>query len=334
MRYIAALWILVFLGLSVLLSAQAGNPFDLEHKLSSEEKWEKVEVVDLPGTEEEAQIKEETQVQEKVPKRTIYDINEIQGNPFDISGDNVNETSPVEQFVTDPVPVRSTKRIVKSSSSIDKINRFKLILTIILLVSLALISTLLRHVITKVFEGFKSDNLLRTYFRTSGRRVSPPNMLLELFFVINAGFTVFLLMEHYYLIGNQPFFQFLAILLVIVLIVYGKHLVLFVIKEVFPIQKEVSEYNFTINVFLSILGLILMPCNLILAFAPEAMATFMVYFVGVSTTLVLGYLAFRSLLIGSKYLGSNRFHFFMYLCTVEIAPLFILYKVVKNYMGS
>ncbi len=328
MRCIAVIWILVFLGLSLLLQAQTGNPFELEHKLSSEEKWEKVEVVDLPGIEEEAQV------QEKVPKRTIYDINEIQGNPFDISGDNVNETSPVEQFVTDPVPVKSTKRIVKSRSSIDKINRFKLILTIILLVSLALISTLLRHVITKVFEGFKSDNLLRTYFRTSGRRVSPPNMLLEMFFVINAGFTVFLLMEHNDLIGNQPFFQFLAILLVIVLIVYGKHLVLFVIKEVFPIQKEVSEYNFTINVFLSILGLILMPCNLILAFAPEAMATFMAYFVGVSTTLVLGYLAFRSLLIGSKYLGSNRFHFFMYLCTVEIAPLFILYKVVKNYMGS
>lgn len=334
MRHVGAIWILVFLGLSVLLSAQTGNPFELEHKISNEEKWKKVEVVDLPGTEEEVQEKEQGQLQEEAPKRSIYDLNEIQGNPFDIGGHNVNEALPAEQFKTDPLPVKPAKRVVKNSSTIDKINRFKLILTIILLIALALISTLLRHVITKVFEGFKSDNLLRTYFRTSGRRVSPPNMLLELFFVINAGFTVFLLLEHYDLIGNQPFFQFLAVLLVIIVIVYGKHLVLFIIKEVFPIQKEVSEYNFTINVFLSILGLILMPSNLILAFAPETMATFMVYFVVVSTTLVLGYLAFRSLLIGSKYLGSNRFHFFMYLCTVEIAPLFILFKVVKNYMGS
>jgi len=152
--------------------------------------------------------------------------------------------------------------------------------------------------------------------------------------VINAAFACFLLYEYLDILQGSPIFVFAKLLLAISTVVFGKHIVLFVIREVFPIQKEIAEYNFTITLFLSILGLILMPCSLILGFAPETMATISLYFIGIVTVLVLGYLAFRALLIGSKFLSTNRFHFFMYLCTVEIAPLLILIKVVKNSLGS
>ena len=380
MRCFRILCLVLFVCFSQSVDAQTGNPFDMEHKASSSEKWEKPLEVSLPAIEtsiesanlsnqaattitkdqaattitedtgnpfemedkvsttEQGEEFQEVSLPEKQPEvedliqsePTVFAPLKVEGNPFDIG----SKSEPVASIKAPSSPVVKKKRRVVGNTDSAKINRFKLILTIILLVALALISTLLRHVILKVFEGFKSDNLLRTYFRVSGRRITPPNMLLELFFILNASFTVFLLLEYYNYLGNSPFFEFLVILLFLLVVVYGKHLLLFIIKEVFPIKKEVSEYNFTINVFLSVLGFILMPCNLILAYAPEAMATFTLYFVGASTSLVLGLLAFRSLLIGSKYLSTNRFHFFMYLCSVEIAPIFILFKVVKNYLGS
>lgn len=306
--------------------AQAGNPFDMEHKVSESVQWNEVQEVVLPSEKAAADSVETPEA----PERTIFSVNEVEGNPFDIG----SKSAPVEAFVADPLPKKKKQRPVSNNTALSKIKQFKLIVTIILLIALALISTLLRHVIIKVFEGFKSDNLLRTYFRMSGRRLSPPNMILELFFIVNASFAIFLLLEYYNYLGNRPFFEFLMIFSLIAVVVYGKHLILFIIKEVFPIKKEAAEYNFTINVFLSILGLILMPCNLILAYASDSMATITLFFMGITTALVLGFLAFRSLLIGSKFLGSNRFHFFMYLCAVEIAPLFILFKVVKDYLGS
>ncbi len=323
MRYYSLCFIMLFIWASQGLTAQTGNPFDMEHKVSKAEKWDRLEEVVLPGQQSDADSIE-------TPEPTVFTVNEIQGNPFDVG----SKTTAVEAFVPDPAPKKKKRKATSSNSTLAKIQQFKLVLTILLLVALALISTLLRHVIVKVFEGFKSDNLLRTYFRMSGRSVSPPNMILELFFIVNASFAVFLLLEHYAYLGNSPFFEFLTILAFVAGLVYGKHLVLFIIKEVFPIKKEAAEYNFTINVFLSILGLILMPCNLILAYAPDNMASIALLLMGLSTCLVLGFLAFRSILIGSKFLGSNRFHFFMYLCTVEIAPLFILFKVVNDYLGS
>jgi len=316
-----------FMLVFVCAQGQDGNPFDLEHKTSPSQKWDVEAKVDLPSSDKQDDTLATGIVGQ--PINPAFDPNQTVGNPFEIGG-----TKQTMDVIKAPPPVAPRPKIVLGISSKSKITQFKVGVSILLMIAMALISTLLRHVIVKAIEGFRSDNLLRTYFRNIGRRVSFPIFLLEIFFVINAAFTCFLLYEYLNLLQGKPIIDFFKFLLAISLVVFGKHIVLFVMREVFPIRKEVAEYNFTITLFLSILGLILMPCNLILGFAPHTMATISLYFIGIVTVLVLGYLAFRAFLIGSKFLSTNRFHFFMYLCTVEIAPLFILVKVVKNSLGS
>ncbi len=313
---------------SSAIQAQDSNPFDMEHKVSDGANWEeKLEVI-LPSAEKEVDT---TTIMEREENKIdpAFNTRQIDGNPFDIG---VSDNTP-DEIKAAPIPAPKP-RPVQTESVKSSISQFKIGISILLMVAMALISTLLRHVIVKVVEGFKSDNLLRTYFRNIGRRVTLPIFLLEIFFVVNAAFACFLVLNKLNLLHESPIFDFLKILLGFSVVIFGKHFVLYVIQEVFPIRKEVAEYNFTIVVFLSILGLILMPCNLILGFAPGPMSNISMYFIGIVTVLVLGYLAIRALLIGSKYLSTNRFHFFMYLCTVEIAPLFILFKVVENYLGS
>jgi len=326
--------------MAVSVMSQQGNPFELEHKVPEGQKWKGQAEVDLPTAVKNQDTLEQTR---KTEAESTLQLQSIEGNPFEINSSpsaedrNVNKSSPsgagLEQ-VSKPNTASPLKETVYKNPSEAKISQFKIILVVMLLVALALISTLLRHVIIKVFESFQSDNLLRGYFRSIGRRVGFPNLLLELFFVLNAAFSIFLIMEFYDSIGSSPLITFFQIFMATGIVVFGKHLVLYIIQEIFPVQKQASEYNFTINVFFSILGLILLPCNLILAFAPPAMAKLGLYLMAIATSLVVGYLTVRAFLIGSKFLSSNRFHFFMYLCAVELAPMLIVIKVIKNFMGS
>lgn len=317
-----------FFMVCTFVQGQEGNPFDLEHRSSSAQKWDVDAKVDLPSVDKPDDTLVAGLAVEAIDP--AFDPNQIEGNPFEIGGSK----AAIVNIIKAPPPVAPKPQIVLAEGTKSKIVQFKVGMSILLMIALALISTLLRHVIIKIVDGFRSDNLLRTYFRNIGRTVSFPIFLIELFFVLNAAFTCFLICEYLNILEGRPIVEFLKLLLAISIVVFGKHIVLFVIREVFPIQKEVAEYNFTITLFLSILGLILMPCNLILGFAPHTMATISLYFIGIVTVLVLGYLAFRAFLIGSKFLGANRFHFFVYLCTVEIAPILLIVKVIKNSLGS
>jgi len=216
----------------VFAHGQEGNPFDLEHKTNSSQIWNTKSKVDLPS----ADVLDDTLANTitEAPINPAFDLDQVEGNPFEIGG-----TKQRVDVIKAPPPVTPKPKIVLGEGEKSKITQFKVGLSILLMIAMALISTLLRHVIVKVVEGFRSDNLLRTYFRNIGRRVSFPIFLLEIFFVINAAFCCFLIYDYLDL-----------------------------------------------------------------------------------------------LFIGSKFLSTNRFHFFMYLCTVEIAPLFILLKVINNSIGS
>jgi len=107
-----------------------------------------------------------------------------------------------------------------------------------------------------------------------------------------------------------------------------KHLALNIISNVLPISKDIKQYSFTIVIFGIILGLLLIPANVLIAFGSPGMTKILIY--GSLTSILLLYLfrILRSLFIASRYITLHKFHFFMYLCTVEIAPLAVLVKAI------
>jgi len=90
---------------------------------------------------------------------------------------------------------------------------------------------------------------------------------------------------------------------------------------------KLSEKYLNFNIFI---GIVLIPFNLLLSFGPSQIH-YPVLMVSIGIIgLIYAYRSIRSLLIGSSYLYYNKFHFFMYLCGVEFAPLVILVKFIKN----
>jgi len=187
-----------------------------------------------------------------------------------------------------------------------------------------------RAVVSRAWRGFLSDNALTLIQReASGFVGSTPYYLLYASFVLNAGLFIFLVTRFF----RKDTFNNLPFLLMCVgasaSVFLAKHLLLRILAWLFPVRDEVRRYNFLIIVFNCVLGLFLLPCNLLLAFTPDYQALLVFWMLGL-VFVFYTYRAMRSTAIGGKFLAVSQFHFLLYLCTVEIAPVLFVIKLAMT----
>ena len=296
---------LVFCLLSITVEAQQkDNPFELNHRL-----------------------------EKPVEKNLSPNASPVESsNPFDIkrvAKPDLTKPTPTKPKV-EKVPLPKTKPTTISSADNSS---FKFWLMSIMVALTAIIFTLFRSSIQKTYKAFVNDNVLRLLFREINTFFSWP-FFLYAFFSFNAGVFLYLLQKHFNIpsvLSNLQLFLYGAGAVTIFYIV--KHFMLNTMAYVFPLQKEVSLYNFTVTVFNIILGILLIPFNLFIAFSPSSFGTLLIYFLLGTLILIYLYRSLRGIFIASRYLTFNKFHFFIYLCTIEIAPLAIVIKIVLNQRG-
>ncbi len=279
------------------LNAQEGtNPFDLEHRL------------------------EKGEVNRQAPVNA--------GNPFDIERIETEVVTPEKRTSITPTtsPSKTTKkkkRPQKHSSS------FVFWLITIMLIVMTFLLTLYNSIIEKSYRSFINENFLKMVHRDQGRIVSPHYMVFYILFFINLSIFVFLVARHFgWYITASPFWSYMICLGGVIMAFLFKHLLLMLIGAVFPLSKEVRQYSFTIVVFSIILGLALVPFNLLIAFTDPELARVLIYATIALIFGVYAYRAIRGLIIAGSYISLHTFHFFMYLCTAEIAPAVLLAKWV------
>ena len=167
--------------------------------------------------------------------------------------------------------------------------------------------------------------------RDTGSIFNPAYLAFYILFVITSGVFIFLLTNYF----QSPLHsnQFVALLICVGLISLGvltKHFVVGFISNILPFKKEMKLYNFNIAIFNFILGVMLIPIVALIAFAPFQMINYIIY--GSLGLILLIYLlrTLRALNLTNKLWMMHSFHFIVYLCTVEIAPILILFKYVNN----
>lgn len=109
-----------------------------------------------------------------------------------------------------------------------------------------------------------------------------------------------------------------------------RHLCLSILGATYPVSKEVTHFSFSILLHNILLGVALIPVNLFLAFGPDDLYKAVIVVGILLSGLIYVARQFRGLLIGASLISANFFHFFIYLCAVEILPLFALVKFVHN----
>jgi len=199
------------------------------------------------------------------------------------------------------------------------------------LASLLLIYALLRRTFPKYF-----NDLFRLFFRTTLKQLqireqlmqTPlPSAQLNVFFGISVGLYMSFLLLHGHLISEDNFWQMFVYCVAALSTIYlVKFMSLKVSGWLFNIKEATDSYIFIVFVINKMLGLVLLPFLILIAYTQGYI--FSISFV-LSWIIIVGLLIYRFALTYSvvrKQVKVNPFHFFLYLCAFEIAPLLLIYK--------
>jgi Domain of unknown function (DUF4271) len=278
--------------------------------------------IGLPVTPETAK----TAVTPNVPQLESSD------NPFDIvSGGNASQRVDTTAKDSGQVKTATPSKTAQPSLLEPSIytNNFLFWIFLVSLILMALVVANARAFISNAYSAVMSDSALRQIYKEPVGWGSAPYLSLYALYWLGLSIFIYLLLPHFGV--SLPYGKMTTFLLCLAGVsgIYVlKHLVLYLIALIFPVSKQVRTYNFIILTVGVILGLLLMPLNIFIAYAPESLSTIFIYITfGV---IGLAYLvrSLRGLMVASPFLVDNKFHFLLYLCTVEFAPLLIIIKLV------
>jgi hypothetical protein len=156
-----------------------------------------------------------------------------------------------------------------------------------------------------------------------------PSLLLNIFFTICAGLYISFLLRYYHFLVHINSWLLLFYCAAGIGLVYTlKFLALKFAGWIFNLREAMNAYIFIVFMLLKILGIFLFPLLVLMAFAgPEWQPAL----VTLSYLLAGGFFVYRYLIAYAPVRREAKvsgYHFFMYLCAFEIAPLLLIYKVL------
>ena len=182
------------------------------------------------------------------------------------------------------------------------------------------------------------DNLNTLFFRVTMRQQqirdqvlqSPlPSLFLNILFVISFGLFLSFVADYYNIVpGMNRWLLLLYCCLLITAIYLGKFILLKMIGWMFNIRMAVDTYIFIVFLVNKMVGIYLLPVLLFMAFAKGPFLTVLLTLTYVFIIILFIYrfiIAYRPI---RNEIKLTRFHFFIYLCAFEIAPLLLIYKVL------
>jgi Domain of unknown function (DUF4271) len=197
----------------------------------------------------------------------------------------------------------------------------------------ALIKLLFDKYLKNLFTLFFRISMRQQQIREQVLQTPLPSLLLNILFIVAAGLYASFLIRYYHLAGKIDFWILSLDCAAILCILYlAKFLVLKFSGWIFNIKRATDRYIFIIFLANKIFGIFLLPFLLILAVSGSLVKDIMV-----TVSIVMAFIFFVYRFIVSynpirKEIKVNGFHFFLYLCAFEVAPLLLIYKVLLTYL--
>ncbi len=202
-----------------------------------------------------------------------------------------------------------------------------------ILLVIVLLLAFLRFFYTKYF-----NNLFRVFFNTSLRQSQLTDQLLQakqvslffnILFIIAGGLYIYFLLAHFKKIAGTSPLIFMCITVVGLAAVYFfKYIILKFTGWLTGYKAAANTYLFIIFLINKILGILLLPFVIIIAFASPVLRypAVLVSLLFVGLMFLLRFLRSYGLL--QNQVKVSKAHFFMYIAGVELLPLLLIYKAV------
>lgn len=195
----------------------------------------------------------------------------------------------------------------------------------------------IKYLFPKYFQ-----NLIKLFFQTSLRQKqtkehlaqdSFASLLINLLFLLSTGLFGTLIIQYYQWASATFWILYAYVTLILGLIYLGKYLFVSFAGWVFNNTASASSYLFLVAVVNRIMGVVLLPLTVLLAFADQEIVLVVttISFGVITLLFIYRYLVSFGLLRSELQL--NPFHFFLYLCAVEILPMALIYKVLVENLG-
>ena len=267
---------------------------------------------------------------DKAAKRAAGEGTFVPSNPFDIM--RKTESLPTMEETAAQNISEQEKEYINIAAEKEEFSRFFFTAFMGMLLLLTLTFIIFRTSFAKTRRAFLNDNMMTQIHREQGAIAHLSYVLMNFLFCINLALFILLALRHYEI--SLPYggtwHTFFALTGGIMSIFIGKHILLKVIASIYPLKKELSLYAFTITIFCAVLGFVLIPLNAALAYAPDETARLVILLSAGVIGLTYLFRSLRGLVIGGRYIGSDLFHFLLYICIVEIVPTAILFKYVSG----
>ena len=333
------LGITIFVAMSIVAWGQSsGNPFDLKYRPANPKSTAPVKPITkdsvvktsptppkpviLPDDKKPAKDSIHTPpVGIAVDTTRAVDPN----NPFELSGDT-QQTQIV--VAIDTQEQSKQKQVVKPPVFKTKASRgFQIFFLLLSLLLLIFIVNVERSFVRDLWRVISNENYSSLHHRNQRNTMRQILLIMGYsIFVIQAGLFIYHSLRIFNYSGTLLDNVWVAIALVFC-IYFIRHLGIRYLRWLFNNDKELTLFGFDISIFNTMVGLVLLPVNVLLIFGPDGIHKPLVI-IGI---IVIGvaYLIrqLRWLLSAHQLIGNSLFLFFVYLCAVEILPLWAISKL-------
>lgn len=187
-----------------------------------------------------------------------------------------------------------------------------------------------RKEINTTFQAFFNTSSARNLYREQTSFLKLESFSSYILFAFSMGTYCFLIVQ--ILSPYSPLKSLGSLLLCIMgvaSIYFLKYIQLKIIAFILPFSQEIDFYNFTISNTNKILGFLLIPILFLLAYSSLENQSSILYFSFFLLALVYSYRTLKGLSMAGSIIILHKFHFFIYLCAVEVAPILILLKLLS-----
>lgn len=203
-----------------------------------------------------------------------------------------------------------------------------------------LIALLLYFALIKVLFGKYLSNLMSLFFRVTMRQqqireqlLQTPmaSLLLNILFVVSGGLYIAFLSEYYKFGSVESIWLLWLYCSIFLSVVYiAKYFLLKFAGWIFGVSGASDTYIFIVFLVNKMAGIFLLPVLIILAFPHPDFQSLAITLSFIMLVFLFFYRFFISYRPVRSEIKINRFHFFIYLCAFEVAPLLLIYKVLLN----
>ena len=187
-----------------------------------------------------------------------------------------------------------------------------------------------------LWRAFGSASLSKRQLRDQLEQDQLAKVMLNLFFCFSGAIYIYVVLDYFFrhqwtALQPKPIF-ILFLFLFLILVYVGRFLFLKLAGWLFDIPEVMDGFSFQIFLMNKVLGILLIPFSIILAFAQGPWVQVVLFLSFVFIAFIFIYRYVRSRTVFGYFLKISRVHFFMYLCSSEILPWLIFIKIISLWL--